>query len=149
MKNHIKKILAVMAVIVFLQGLGEIVPLVAWAKDLKEHKKTGLLKEINNLCWDTWCAGNFILNFNSLDCDFDKSVCVLDIEYALEHDIKESFEVKCSIFAQSAKSILANHYSFTMSDYFYNQISRCVDFYEASAWDYYKSHFLRYNSLKH
>ena len=139
MKQHIKKITALMAITVFLQA--GFIPLRAWAKDLKPHTKQGLLKEMNNVCWDSWCAGNFILNFNSLDCDFNKSVCVVAIEYAMWRDIKSSFEVKCSIFAQSKKAVLANHFSFRISDYFYHQISRCVNFYEAPAWHYYESQF--------
>ena len=50
-----------------------------------------VLREIDNICADTWCEGDFDYNFSSVSCDSTKGICNLDFEYIYYDWDTESF----------------------------------------------------------
>src|SRR5262245_7582380 len=47
---------------------------------LTEDEEKQVLTEIDNICGDTWCEGDFDFSFNALDCRTTTSSCRFDFE---------------------------------------------------------------------
>lgn len=132
----VKKAFFLIAVIVLFQGGWLALP--SFANDLTADDENGILTEIHNRCWDVWCEGVFSFNFHTFDCSFDRGKCLFGFEYTGWRNVKDSFEAKCYISANSEDDLFADKESYRMSGYLYNQVSNCIDSNSSKAWNYYK-----------
>jgi hypothetical protein len=60
-----------------------------FANDLTREQASRLENEIDNICGDTWCEGDFNWSFNNFDCDFSVGHCTMDltlIDYLYSED---------------------------------------------------------------
>ncbi len=107
---------------------------VTLANDLSATQAQALLTEIDNICGDTWCEGDFNFSFNSLVCDFTKGECTLDyefIDYYFDANWDITGEVRtpasCTFEANSLEHISENRtWGLSYSDYLYETVTDCI-----------------------
>jgi len=56
-----------------------------FASDLNHNQAAALEQELDNICGDTWCEGEFNWRFNDAKCDFSKETC--SVELTLEESV--------------------------------------------------------------
>lgn len=59
----------------------------AEVKGLSFGEKKSLLKSLNQICGDSWCAGDFEYNFQAIDCDFTSGTCAIDLSVQSHDEI--------------------------------------------------------------
>lgn len=113
----------------------------SFANDLSAADERSLVTEIDNICGDTWCEGDFNFSFNSLVCDFTKGECVLDyefIDYYFDDNWDITGEVRtpatCAIAATNLEQISRNRgWGLSYNDYLYETVTDCIWDAEADA----------------
>ena len=110
-----------------------------WANDLTQADSDWLVQEIDNICGDTWCEGDYNFSFNSLTCDFSLGECemkfeVIDTLYDSDwNDVGEVRTPATCVIAAESRDVLVNTHWNTYSDYFYETMSECVSDAESDA----------------
>ncbi len=103
---------------------------ISFAKDfLKADQKNIILKEIDSICADTWCAGDYNYNFLSLKCDDTKATCQLNYELISWESEDAKLSLNCKIkplkkFSDMATKTKQFHY---LTDEFYKMLTDCFE----------------------
>ena len=103
-----------------------------------------ILNSLNSVCSDTWCEGDFNLNFRKLNCNFEaqltfsnrKGACKLDFVMTPHGSSPLSGKSEsCLLTGYSSASALTrecgNSYDSTLSDRLYQDVSNCIAALEA------------------
>lgn len=54
-----------------------------FANTLIDQQESRVLREIDNMCGDSWCEGEFNYDFDSLECNAETNSCVLTFSLLL------------------------------------------------------------------
>ena len=111
---------------------------------LNNYERGELLKEIDNICGDTWCEGDFDFSFNDLKCLESTGLCNFKFEYihtewGNEYEtsdpifkiripkvcILEDFKSKDDLITSKKNYYISTPISFT--DKLYDAVSDCID----------------------
>jgi len=102
---------------------------------LTENQKNVILKEIDNICGDTWCEGDYDYSFNTFSCDDITNKCVMEFDVIASADEEYNEEgviypTRCTINEMSSYDQMIKTSSSGMTrlvDEFYTKVSDCVD----------------------
>ena len=61
------------------------------ATNLPADQANNVLNEIDNICGDTWCEGDFDYSFDDFKCDLEKGTCELDFQY-IWYEFDENYD---------------------------------------------------------
>lgn len=75
----------------YLILLATLLSISAYSNDLSRHDAEKWANEIDNICGDTWCEGEFDWNFYDAKCDFESGICTM--EMALMESLYEMDEL--------------------------------------------------------
>lgn len=102
----------------------------SFGKDfLKKGQKDIILKEIDLICGDTWCSGDYNFNFKSIQCDDTKAVCQINYEmFIWEHD-EAKLSLNCLIrpVKKFSDMVKKSGTYFSIQETFYEKISSCLE----------------------
>ena len=119
-------------------------PAYASSEFLTEQQRTEALREIDSICGDTWCEGDFSFKFKSISCDSASKRCRVEFQMdggdgeTAQVDAGEQYEaflssgpkfdVACSIQQVSSYSdIVEGSGKFaSLTDKFYTAMTECV-----------------------
>ncbi len=124
MKKIIKKIFPLAICIFLLQWMGGIPKAYSSGNDLTSHEEEVLLIDLNNLCYDIWCEGDFTFDFHVFHCSFEEGECSIDYSYSHQYD-GGYFESTCIVSAYSLDD-LWNEAEFRVSDDTYYELDDCI-----------------------
>ena len=99
-----------------------------FAKDfLKKAQKDIVLKEIDMICGDTWCTGDYNFKFKSIQCDDTKAVCQINYEMYVWEQEDAKLSLNCPIrplkrFSDLVKKTGESH---SLNDSFYDKLTTC------------------------
>ncbi len=102
----------------------------SFGKDfLKKAQKDIILKEIDSICADTWCAGDYNFNFKSIQCDDTKAICQVNYEMFIWEQDEAKLSLNCLIrpvkkFSDMVKKAGA-YYS--IQEKFYDKMTTCLE----------------------
>lgn len=115
------------------------------ANSLTRSEEFNILNELEYICGDTWCGGDFNFAFNEIKCDFESKSCELLFEYINEvynyetdELIKEErVEVTCNLTGiENYNGIISNTRNRgTLVDSFYYDVTDCFSDNLAIAYD--------------
>lgn len=106
---------------------------------LSESQKEVVLREIDNICGDTWCEGDFNFSFDKISCDSDSKSCVLEMKlfdgYSEEDESTVYYNGACTIEGPSDYSdiIEKNGDWDSLKMEFYELVTDCVSDLEEKA----------------
>lgn len=103
----------------------------------KEQKKEALL-QIDSICGDTWCEGDFGFKFNWIDCDFRKRRCKVGFDLYNPEEENRRAKVVCTIgglkgYPDVIKTV-GTRYS-SLNDRFYTKLTSCISGHEKRLYD--------------
>jgi len=78
------------------------------AEFLTKAQKTLILREIDSICGDTWCEGDFNFKFNSIRCDAHSQRCNIHFEL-IESNGSRPQLIKVSETAQFVSKVSNSH----------------------------------------
>ena len=111
-----------------------------YANDLSQAESELLVREIDNICGDTWCEGEFNFAFHELTCDFKLGECEFRFEVIdtlFDSDWNEVGEIRTAAgcyIAAASKELLFNEDMSSYSDYLYETMTECISEAEGEAW---------------
>ncbi len=108
---------------------------------LTEDQESETLTQIDNICGDTWCEGDYDYSFNELKCDSETNTCELTFEFILyvhdeegahpSYDIigEQRAEVTCTLAGVSSYEQMVDtslRYGGLIHE-FYETVGECID----------------------
>jgi len=116
----------------------------AYETVLSLEEKKLVLSEIDNVCADIWCEGEFVFSFNDLLCNSDSGECAFSFEFIYyawsdpnipeqEPDVVIKLPVECSMSGFCKKSDIyvplnkGGNTHIELTSGFVDAISKCVD----------------------
>jgi hypothetical protein len=105
---------------------------------LNEQQRTVAISEIDSICADTWCGGDFGFTFHQISCDDESSSCNVsfDLHYAEydydtdEYGDSQTFKTVCTLGSISSYDDIVETHS--RSNYvslnwdFYSRLTDCI-----------------------
>lgn len=116
----------------FVLLLTLLISIPSFSNDLTVDQERNLLTEIDNICGDTWCEGDFDFSFEQLDCNFEKGKCQFKYEL-IWYEYDESYEnllfkinvpAQCTLTGFNRLSDLEENQSY--SEKLYESVSDCI-----------------------
>ncbi len=113
------------------------------AEFLSSTEQATVLEEIDNICGDTWCEGDFDFSFNEIKCDSESSVCEIEMElfegcYEEDESLcnETIYSGTCSIGKLAKYSDLVDESRRwrSLNDDFYFRLSDCITELEEEAY---------------
>ena len=111
------------------------------AEFLTEEQADTILLEIDNICGDTWCEGEFNFSFDKINCDDQSESCVLEMTlfdgYQEFQEGDKTFTGSCTLTELSSYDQmieLRGRYTALVWE-FYDIVSNCVTELEEEAYD--------------
>ncbi len=94
---------------------------------LSENDKTEVLKLIDHICADSWCAGDYDYKFTKFSCNDTTSVCTLSFKI-IDRDSKpnESHVLNRRCIFKEISSIDNIIHDRTLTQEFYDKLNFCV-----------------------
>lgn len=113
------------------------------AEFLTNNQKIIVLEEIDNICGDTWCEGDFNFSFNEITCDSKTQSCQIEMDLIDDYNCEN--EDGCDSPFYSGTCSLANLNKYedmidesrrwrSLNDDFYFALSDCISDLESEAY---------------
>jgi hypothetical protein len=99
-----------------------------FAKDfLKKEQKTIVLKEIDMICADTWCSGDYNFQFKSIQCDDTKAICQINYEMYIWEQEAAKLSLNCQIrpLKKFSDLVVKQGEHYYLQDKFYDKLTDC------------------------
>ncbi|GEM_PF-739888 len=100
----------------------------SFGKDfLSKSQKDITLKEVDIICADTWCSGDYNFKFVSIQCDDSKAICQLNYEmFVWDHDeAKLSLNCKIRPVKKFSDMVVSSKGYHAINQNFYQQLTTC------------------------
>jgi hypothetical protein len=104
---------------------------------LSEADERAVLREIDNICGDTWCEGEFDYSFNKLDCRRSTRSCSFQFDYIYriyepgsgKVSMRLGFPTTCKFenILSGDELVDRSHGRTTYSDRLYNLVNDCIN----------------------
>ncbi|RYZ52976.1 MAG: hypothetical protein EOP07_18675, partial [Proteobacteria bacterium] len=111
----------------------------AQSAELAPKLKQTLLQGLNQICGDSWCAGDFEYKFQDLDCDFESGHCLIDLTVQSRDEVeyndkgveifRKSFSERryaCDLSGFQSEGQLVDSSALPCSNAFYDALSSCI-----------------------
>ncbi|CBW26641.1 hypothetical protein BMS_1819 [Halobacteriovorax marinus SJ] len=109
------------------------------AEFLTSSQKNEVLTQIDNICGDTWCEGDYDYSFNEINCDSETKTCALNFDYISYTHNEDGWDVvgeqrstvTCTIEGVSKYEDMVDtgrRYGGLVWD-FYEKVGECTDLY--------------------
>jgi hypothetical protein len=101
---------------------------------LTSAQQRTVLQQIDNICGDTWCEGEFNFRFTRMACDFGARRCTLSATLLPYDNSGKTYPRACRITGLSSyrSMITGTSSNPRLVDAFYNKVNDCVTRWEAT-----------------
>lgn len=103
---------------------------VSLARDfLKNPQKEIALKEIDTICADTWCSGDYNFKFLSIKCDDTKATCQINYEMFVweQEDAKLSLNCQIKPLKKFSDLVKKTGNDQSLTENFYQKLTECLE----------------------
>lgn len=100
---------------------------------LSDSQRSTVLREIDNICGDSWCEGDYNYSFDKFSCDSVKQTCILELRlfdgYSEEDENTVYHSGVCALEGLSDYSQMIEKSGKwdTLTWSFYEQVSDCIN----------------------
>lgn len=125
MKKYILLLLILIADTAFSKGADDL---------FTSTQKNDILRQIDNVCADTWCEGDYNFKFNEFTCDKERKTCELNFQFIKYDD--NNTEILSSIKfchfekIKSYRQLMESKHQ--LNENFYDDLSDCISDLEGS-----------------
>ena len=102
----------------------------AFAKDMLTKEQAQIvIDEIDLICADTWCSGDYNFRFLELDCNSNTNSCQLNYEMFIWEQEKVKLSLNCVIRPiKSMNDMVSKSKKFyALKEQFYAKVSNCLE----------------------
>lgn len=99
-----------------------------WAREmLTNSQKLIVISEIDSICGDTWCAGDYNYHFSRIKCETKTNSCELNYELLIWNQVDVKLSLSCVIRPVKAFSdlVIKSKNYHALSDEFYSKLTDC------------------------